>query len=232
MNDYFLYADDLKKKYKCYGHFYDLKFSSKNIVNCRSVLEIIDSSISINDINSLSFRIPDIIFIMMNPGSSYPLEEPIKDLKEKSLDFKKKKNLVLTRPDNTQYQLMRIGVKMGWSHLRVLNLSDLRNAKSKLFLEKVEALSNLNHGNIHSIFSELRVHECKNMLQSISQTIVIGWGQDKRLLPLVKDCFKRFKNEKIVSVESKINNMLTLHPSPMLQEKKEEWLNCIIKQLK
>ena len=59
MNDYFLYADDLKKKYKCYGHFYDLKFSSNNIVNCRSVLEIIDSSISINDINSLllEFRI-------------------------------------------------------------------------------------------------------------------------------------------------------------------------------
>ena len=111
---------------------------------------------------------------MMNPGSSYPLEEPIKDLKEISLDFKKKKNLVLTRPDNTQYQLMRIGVKMGWSHLRVLNLSDLRNAKSKLFLEKVEALSNLNNGNIHSIFSESRVYECKNILQSTSQIIVIG----------------------------------------------------------
>ena len=91
MNDYFLYADDLKKKYKCYGHFYDLKFSSNNIVNCRSVLEIIDSSISANDINSLSIRIPDIIFIMMNPGSSYPLEEPIKDLKETSIDFKKKR---------------------------------------------------------------------------------------------------------------------------------------------
>ena len=124
MNDYFLYADDLKKKYKCYGHFYDLKFSSKNMVNCRSVLEIIDSSIPDNDIKNLSFRIPDTIFIMMNPGSSYPLEEPIKDIKEMSIDFRKKKNLVLTRPDNTQYQLMRIGVEMGWSHLRVLNLSD------------------------------------------------------------------------------------------------------------
>ena len=68
-----------------------MKFSSNNIVNCRSVLEIIDSSISVNDINSLSFRIPDIIFIMMNPGSSYPLEEPIKDLKEILIDLKRRK---------------------------------------------------------------------------------------------------------------------------------------------
>ena len=232
MKKQFLYAKKLNEKYKCYGHFYEINFNSITSMSCRSVLEIVDKSSIPEDICSLAIKIPDVIFVMMNPGSSYPLEPTPTDSKVRASDFLKKKKLVLTRPDNTQYQVMRVGIEMGWSHLRVLNLSDLRNSKSKLFLDNVESLSNFNNSNMHSIFGDERIHECKKMLLSKSKIIIIGWGQNQRLLPLAKSCFKRFKSQKIISVESKLDSMLTLHPSPMLQVKKEEWLNCIIKQLK
>ena len=127
---------------------------------------------------------------------------------------------------------MRVGIEMGWSHLRVLNLSDLRNSKSKLFLDNVDILSNLTNSSLHSIFGDKRIHECKKTLLSRSNIIITGWGQNQKLLPLIQFCFKRFESQKIISVESKLNCMLTLHPSPLLQVKKEEWLDCIIKQLK
>ena len=232
MKKQFLYAKKLNEKYKCYGHFYEINFNSITSMSCRSVLEIVDKSSIPEDISSLAIKIPDVIFVMMNPGSSYPLEPTPTDSKVRASDFLKKKKLVLTRPDNTQYQVMRVGIEMGWSHLRVLNLSDLRNSKSKLFLDNVESLSNFNNSNMHSIFGDERIHECKKMLLSKSKIIIIGWGQNQRLLPLAKSCFKRFKSQKIISVESKLDSMLTLHPSPMLQVKKEEWLNCIIIHLK
>ena len=54
--------------------------------------------------------------------------------------------LVLTQPDNTQYQVMRVAVACGWSHVRVLNLSDLRDPKSGSFLERVNALEDDSRG--------------------------------------------------------------------------------------
>ena len=75
----------------------------------RSVLEIVDRTQLDVASESLWSRPADAVVIMMNPGSSRPLEGgPIPQLSSPlAID---EKSLVLTQPDNTQYQLMRIGL--------------------------------------------------------------------------------------------------------------------------
>ena len=97
MKKQFLYAKKLNEKYKCYGHFYEINFNSITSMSCRSVLEIVDKSFIPEDISSLAIKIPDVIFVMMNPGSSYPLEPIPTDSKVRASDFLKKKKLVRTR---------------------------------------------------------------------------------------------------------------------------------------
>ena len=70
---------------------------------------------------------------------------------------------MLTQPDNTQYQLMRIGLLQQWAHIRVLNLSDLREPKSVQFI-KINALENVKGGSLHSIFAPERSQECEQAL--------------------------------------------------------------------
>ena len=86
----FILADELKKIYDVYGHFYNLKLSN-SILKCRSVLEIKRK-------DNLT-EIPDIVVIMMNPGSSVPLDksyEPETFSKEENkavIDFIKSLNI-------------------------------------------------------------------------------------------------------------------------------------------
>ena len=227
----FTYAAELKKRFNCYGHFYSIKFPDNKFIPCRSVLEIVDKNISPLNPDKLWLHKPDAIVIMMNPGSSYPIHPEQEDIRYFSEDFNNLKHLVLTRPDNTQYQIMRVAKEMKWSHVRVLNLSDIRNSKSSSFISQVEDLNKNFKDNIHSIFCAKRGEECKVGLNSMNKNVILGWGQNINLVPLAKICFKRIYNHNIVKVESDVHKFLNAHPSPMLQKKKEEWLMNVIKQL-
>ena len=224
----FLYADFLKKKFSCYGHFYKLKLSSSEIIDCRSVLEIVNPLNKSIRPDRLYKEKADAVFVMMNPGSSYPIDPPIEDIRFGIHDFLKPKRLVLTRPDNTQYQVMRIAMEKNWRHVRVLNLSDIRNPKSVDFIKQ---LNDLSKANTHSIFSACRDKECKLALNRKNDPIILGWGQLPELINLSKQCMKRIQKESVVMVESDINKFLNLHPSPMLQSKKEDWLEQILSKL-
>ena len=143
-----------------------------------------------------------------------------------------RKELVLTQPDNTQYQVMRVAVKRGWHHIRVLNLSDLRDPKSGSFLQKVDALSQIMGGHVHSIFCAERSAERRQALKRRERApVLLGWGQDAGLLPLAEQCMKRLEGEPVSSVPSDVHPLLNAHPSPMLQSKKLLWLNTIMKEL-
>ncbi|MEN8255736.1 MAG: hypothetical protein ABFR33_09745, partial [Verrucomicrobiota bacterium] len=123
----FLYAAELKKRFTCYGHFYELVMMDGERARCRSVLEIVDTSIPQEIPSDISGMEPDVVVIMMNPGSSHPKDIYHIDgeIEYPQSNGSMRKELVLTQPDNTQYQVMRVAVAKGWRHIRVLNLSDL-----------------------------------------------------------------------------------------------------------
>ena len=231
----FLYAKELKKQFTCYGHFYELVLMSGERAKCRSVLEIVDASIAQENPAGISGMEPDAVVIMMNPGSSHP-----KDIYHIDCEIEypqsngfMRKELVLTQPDNTQYQVMRVAVSSGWKHIRVLNLSDLRDPKSGSFLQKVDALAGIMGGHTHSMFCKERTAECAHALRRKgSNPIMLGWGQDAGLIPLAEQCLNRIEGERLCTVPSDVHPLLNAHPSPMLQAKKLQWLENMIRELK
>ncbi len=247
----FIYAVELKKTFRCYGHFYRLDVAGTEPLLCRSVLEItslpreaVDAGTDPDDLFSLGEKshtcasveknsLPDAVVIMMNPGSSRPIEEGDTDsLLTLPLPAGFKKPLVLTQPDNTQYQLMRIAVSKGWKHVRILNISDIRDPKSPSFIARTQALDGIPGGEAHSLFSKVRKNEREQMLRrKPGAPIILGWGQATGLIPLAKQCLDCIEGEKIVTVPSETNPILTAHPSPMMQVKKEEWLDAILAAL-
>lgn len=227
----FLYAAELKKRFTCYGHFYELVLMDGERAKCRSVLEIVDTSIPQEVPSDISRMEPDAVVIMMNPGSSHP-----KDIYhiDEEIEYPRsgasmRKELVLTQPDNTQYQVMRVAVIRGWKHIRILNLSDLRDPKSGSFLQKVDALAGIIGGHVHSMFCPERTDELGHSLRrKDNEPIMLGWGQDPGLLPMVEQCLKNIEGEPTRTVPSDVHPLLNAHPSPMLQKKKIEWLETII----
>jgi hypothetical protein len=230
----FMYAAELKKRFTCYGHFYELLLMDGETAKCRSVLEIVDTSIPQHVPSDISEMEPDVVVVMMNPGSSHPKDESHVDgrIEYPEPGHSRRKELVLTQPDNTQYQVMRVAVSKGWKHIRVLNLSDLRDPKSGSFLQKVDALRETMGGHVHSIFCNERAGECTHALKRNNNTpILLGWGQDPGLLPLVGQCLARIAGEPTCTVASEVHPLLNAHPSPMLQKKKIQWLETILREL-
>jgi hypothetical protein len=239
----FAYAAELKKTFRCYGHFYRLHVEGIEPQLCRSVLEItslpreaVGAKSDPDDLFSApgaTRNLPDAVVIMMNPGSSRPIEEGDTDsLLSMPLSAGFQKPLVLTQPDNTQYQIMRIMVSKHWKHVRILNISDLRDPKSPSFIAKTKVLAKLPGGEAHSLFSKVRKNERETMLRrKPGAPFIIGWGQDAGLIPLAKQCLSCIDGEKIVTVPAGNDPVLTAHPSPMLQSKKEEWLETILSAL-
>ncbi len=241
----FLYAAELKKTFRCYGHFYRLNVDGAEPLLCRSVLEItslpreaVGAGTDPDDLfcappGNHTFKgvinLPDAVVIMMNPGSSRPIEAgDTESLLRMPLPADFRKPLVLTQPDNTQYQLMRIAVSKGWKHLRILNISDIRDPKSPSFIARTRALDAIEGGDRHSLFSEARSLERANMLKrKPGAPFILGWGQDAGLIPLARQCLGCIEGEQIVTVPAGSDPVLTAHPSPMLQAKKEAWLAAI-----
>ena len=230
----FIYAAELKKRFTCYGHFYELVMLNGDRAKCRSVLEIVDASVPQDHPTEISLMQPDVVVIMMNPGSSHPMNiyHNDREIEYPQRGGSMRKELVLTQPDNTQYQVMRIAVAKGWNHIRVLNLSDLRDPKSGSFIQTVGALSGLMGGHTHSIFCAERSAECAHALNRKSNIpILLGWGQDPGLVPLAAQCLKRIDGETVRTVPSDVHPLLNAHPSPMLQSKKLLWLEGMLAAL-
>lgn len=239
----FIYAAELKKTFRCYGHFYRLNIEGLEPLLCRSVLEItslpreaVGAGTDPDDLFAApgaARSLPDAVVIMMNPGSSRPIEEGDTDsLLTMPLPAGFKKPLVLTQPDNTQYQIMRIAVSKGWKHVRILNISDIRDPKSPSFIARTKGLDAMEGGGAHSLFSKVRKNERKQMLRrKPGAPFILGWGQDAGLIPLAEQCLHCIEGEPLATVPSGSNPILTAHPSPMMQDKKEEWIANILAAL-
>lgn len=225
----FIPADELKSKFDVFGHFYSVQIAPKRMVECRSVLEIVESDHVPKKTAALSNRKPDAVFIMMNPGSSRPLTEVNNRIHAKAI-HELPISLVPTKPDTTQYQVMRLMHYCEWQHVRVLNLSDLRCPKSGVFFKQFKELESELSFDAHSVFSDRRKDELG--LKLIDAVPVIrAWGLSPHLDPLIDRCLSRLTNTKAIKGlmrEGSPNKFL--HPLPSLQSQKVEWVNRMVEQ--
>ncbi len=175
---------DLLKTYACYARFYEMTVGGETY-NCRDVLDIIRKEPVVQpDPQKLLAKEVDAIFIMMNPGSSEP--------KDKENNGRK---MTEAEPDDTQFQLMRVMEnKKNWQHVRVLNLSDLRNPESGSFYKLFKNVESLN-GKKHSIFNDSRKGALNEfwMLKE-NAPIIAAWGVDDNLNSLTAQCIQYLKS--------------------------------------
>lgn len=225
----FIPADELKSKFDVFGHFYSVQIAPKRMVECRSVLEIVESDHAPKKTAALSNQKPDAVFIMMHPGSSRPLTDVNNSIHSKAI-HELPISLVPTKPDTTQYQVMRLMHYCEWQHVRVLNLSDLRCPKSGVFFKQFKALEAELSYDAHSVFSDRRKDELA--LKLIDAVPVIrAWGVSPHLDLLIERCLSRLTNTKAIKglmKEGSPNKFL--HPLPSLQSQKVEWVNRMFEQ--
>lgn len=225
----FLPAERLKKKFEVFGHFYAVDLGSGERINCRSVLEIVTKKDRPSPLDLLLEQPADAVFIMMNPGSSLPLEEVNNLISGEQVEGLCA-SLVSTKPDTTQYQVMRVMQYCGWSHVRVLNLSDLRNPKGDKFVAQYRDIEERTGFTAHSLFSDERKHELQRHLNRKSQSpVVCAWGVSPGLDPLIERCLSKVSGTKgrMGLLKPETENKY-FHPLPTLQKAKLKWVNNMV----
>ncbi len=233
----FIYASELKLSFKVFGSYYDLRVNNGGIIKLRNILEIYKREYiaGIGEPIPMFFGKPDAVFVMMNPGSSEPREEGYSEPIFEFFGVKDQINgnrMVKAKPDVTQYQVMRVMIEMGWNHVRVINLSDIREPKSLRFFKKVKDFEE-NYNDIHTVFSELRRDEIEKvfLMKNVNSPVVLGWGRDKHLIPLAEKAMQFLKEFNTIGIPSKDNPILYLHPSPNIQTAKVKWLEELREKL-
>lgn len=225
----FIPADDLKCQFRVFGHFYSVQIAPKKVVECRSVLEIVDRDHAPKKTAALSNRKPDAVFIMMNPGSSRPLTEVNNRIHSKAI-HELPISLVPTKPDTTQYQVMRLMHYCKWQHVRILNLSDLRCSKSGEFFQQFKALEEELSFDAHSVFSDRRKDELTLKLID-SVPVIRAWGVSPHLDPLIDRCTSKLTKAKAVrGLVKEGTTSRFLHPLPSLQSQQMLWVNRMVEQ--
>ena len=172
--------DKLRPEYLCYAHFYAIQG-----IYCRRQLEVIkkESTSSIND--DLTTRTPNATIIMANPGSAAPEDSTqIADFKEQvdflSYSFDATKLLqVNDELDQTLWRVKELMDLKNWTHVRVINLSDLRAGNDRTYIVmrgRFHKMSGWDE-NLHSMFSCSRQKELDELLRiNGTAPILFAWG--------------------------------------------------------
>lgn len=158
---------------------------------------------------------PDLLVVMMNPGSSEPINGKENERCESP-----------AKPDATQYRVMRVMDSFDYKFARILNLSNYRNKSSGRFYKAIEMLEN--KGIVHSIFDPTRSDELKLLLPK-GCTVVLAWGVSNNLKNLAEQALKSLAKKKIYGANSKCLEWQYYHP--MARKVHCDWLGQITKQL-
>lgn len=215
----FIRAPELKKKFSVFGHFYKLKID-KTLFDCRSVLEIVPIGTSVDNLSK-----PCAVVVMMNPGSSAPMDKNyVEDelLTSDIISSSWSKELIPTNPDPAQYQIMRLMLLEGWNHVRILNLSDLRNPKSSSFLDDFCRANNLDSSNPHCITDPRRRPELLKYCNDVPY-IIAGWGREKVLYESAENFLNAIGS--VSGIDVGYPNYY--YPSPPFHKYKIHWLESI-----
>jgi hypothetical protein len=161
-------------------------------------------------------RIPDLMVVMMNPGSSRPIDG-------------NDKNSIPSEafPDATQKQIMRVMNSASFDFARVINLSDLRTPNSD---ELYRFISSEQSKSIdHSIFSNRRKADL-NKLFVKNIPVIFGWGVDSSLIPLAKLAVESLSISNPLGMLKPDTQYSYYHPLQRTSSKRDEWMNCVTKQ--
>ena len=217
----FIYASELKKIYNVTAHYYDLKFKDESLktkkLKCRNLLEIKRIAVQI-DSN------PDIVVIMMNPGSSKPADDtyiPRIYTTEEFLNLSTYERIP-AKPDNAQYQIMRLMEVYKWDFVRIINLSDLRNGNSGKLEEDLNKINIIDSSHPHSITHKKRRAELNLLSKSKTNKIIIAWGSIKLLEESSSVIMNNFAN-RLIGINLENPNFFK-YASPYKKADKLKWL--------
>ena len=238
----FIMADDLKKEYTVFGSFYDVKdpvtvvsdHTESQTRRFRNLLEIYHKSVepAKNKTYETYKAEPELIVVMMNPGSSRPWDKKYAiPLLHAGMNYNEeeilKVKMVRAQPDLAQYQIMRFMKKANIQYARVINLSDLRDGNSD------SAADNLNEirrvpvvGCLHSIVNR---EEEFSLAIGTAAPILSGWGfSQKAFVPFIHKAMSMLPPQRIFGVKKENGWPCDFYyPSPSVLEKKLEWLKNI-----
>ena len=194
----------MKTQFKITGFYYEvqgLKF--------RKYLDI-------KTVNS-GCKIPDLMVVMMNPGSSKPVDGIENNTKES-----------IAMPDNTQSQIMKVMLNCNLQYARVLNLSDLREANSSIFYGKIIELDC--KGISHSIFDKNRQHDFDQLWVN-NVPVIFGWGVSVNLMPLALKAMIASNASNPYGILKASTNWAFYHPLPPVHNKQIEWVTAVSTRL-
>lgn len=184
-------------------------FYESNGYKLRKHLDIRRVGVEINE--------PDLIVVMMNPGSSYPLDGIDNNFMPSEAE-----------PDNTQQQIIRVMNAVAFNYARILNLSDLRTSDSRelyRFLRSEESRTVE-----HSIFSPSRHADLAQLFVN-GITVIFGWGVNQVLTPLAKQAIEALCISNPIGILKPNTKYSYYHPLPRVYAKQIEWVQHVTRQI-
>lgn len=194
----------MSTKFKVKGLFYE-----SNGYKLRKYLDIKRDGVALND--------PDLMVVMMNPGSSYPLD----GIDDNSVPSE-------AEPDTTQQQIMKVMDAAAFNYARILNLSDLRAPDSNelyRFLKSEESSAVE-----HSIFSPNRKSELAQLFVN-GVPVIFGWGVNQALIPLAKQAIEALCISTPLGILKANTRYSYYHPLPRIYAKQLEWVQHVTSQI-
>ncbi len=190
-------------------HDFDISgyYYRRNALLCRKYLDIKQKDTKISK--------PDMMVVMMNPGSSKPLDGDDDG-----------QILTKAKPDNTQYQIIKISQLCGYSFARVLNLSDIREPKSQIFFDLIQTADSS-----HSIFDDSRADDFTELFVR-DVPVIFAWGVDKKLQLLADMAIDKIQATKPIGILKDGTHSAYYHPLPQNYDRQKQWLENIYNKLR
>ena len=166
----------VNRRYACWGLFHDWDDACADFRR-RAVLEIHASNQPASAPRPLEAlaKQPDALVVMMNPGSSAP--RPGFGSRASA------SQLVPTKPDAVQYRIMHVMSTVGFTHVRVVNLADVRAAKSADLYALIDA--GASRADLGAVFAQANAAISTDVLRA--PIVICAWGLDQRLTPLARE---------------------------------------------
>lgn len=163
--------------------------------------------------NDAIISTPDLMVIMMNPGSSKPIDGIENNIIES-----------VAIPDRTQDQIMKVMLACKLDFTRVLNLSDIREPKSNLLFSKLTEIDN--KGISHSIFDVKRKNDFDSLFIK-NVPVIFAWGVSKNLQYLAENAIKVIDADNPIGLAKDGFKWAYYHPLPQNYFKQQEWMESI-----
>ena len=219
----FIPAETLKRKYRVLGHFYSLKIGGDEFP-CRSELEI-------HSVDRVTGLIPELVMVLMNPGSSRPKSDeymPKVATPDEVVAGDFEREFAPAVPDPTQYQIMRLMELVGIRRVRVFNLCDLRNGNASGLKITLLDAKRADPSESFTIFHPSRLGELVERCRKHSAMPPFSaWGENAVLEDYAERALKAFP----LHLGLARPTPWFCHPSPMLKTKKLEWLELAAERI-